>query len=328
MIKLKNTFSFILGTVGGAFNFWWIEDVSNGTLAPFSKRSLSSLHGPRKVGHQFARRSTNPEAAFPEASAEALLEVFTEILGVPFLQTMYAWYPNPFAGLNSSSSLIRDSKNLQLVDGSENGQSIPLWGQIQPHRKSDFIIGWDGGGDAPPYFWNNGTNLYDTYLYTKARGIPFPVVPSAATFIARNYTTSPVFFGCEANLTTTNDTRSPIIAYFANAPYSAYSNMSYTQANTSYAQLDEIWANSFNEITQGNSTLDAEWPVCLGCAAIERSLARVGMERTKQCQQCFNKYCWDGVSEPDQSTEVVDPSLVLDPSLGFLEWVKTNPFGN
>lgn len=40
-------------------------------------------------------------------------------------------------------------------------------------------------------------------------------------------------FGCDAKLTTTNDTRTPIVAYFANSPYSAYSNMTYVQTQNS-----------------------------------------------------------------------------------------------
>jgi hypothetical protein len=43
--------------------------------------------------------------------------------------------------------------------------------------------------------------------------------------------------------------------------------------------MDDIFLNGFNQLTQGNGTLDHEWPICLGCAAIERSLEKVGMER-------------------------------------------------
>lgn len=30
-----------------------------------------------------------------------------------------------------------------------------------------------------------------------------------------------------------------------------------------------------------------------------------------QCQQCFDTYCWDGVSVPDELTVVVDPFWFL-----------------
>jgi len=91
--------------------------------------------------------------------------------------------------------------------------------------------------------------------------------------------------------------------------------------------MSEIFVNSFNQVTQGNGTFDPEWPVCLGCAAIDRSLAKVGMMRTRQCAHCFSKYCWDGeVDDGDGKPEIINPSLILDPSVGFLEWNLTNPY--
>jgi len=312
--------SFIIGAAGGAVNFWYLEDVSNGTVATFSKRSVDTRDNTRIPHHR--KRQSNPEAQFPESTLEALISQFNTSFHLNITDVIYVNTPNPFAGSSSSSPTIK------LVDGAEVGQALPLWSLIQPARKTSFIIAWDDNGDAIPYGWDNGTNLHNTYLYADRLGVPFPIVPSASTFIARNYTTRPVFFGCDANLTTTKDTHAPIVAYFAKAPYSAYSNISYTQANTSFAQVNELFENSFNQITQGNGTLDAEWPVCLGCAAIERSLAKVGLNRTAQCQRCFDRYCWDGTAEEEWGNVVVDPPLVLDPELSFAEWKKTNPFGN
>ena len=45
----------------------------------------------------------------------------------------------------------------------------------------------------------------------------------------------------------------------------------------------------------------------------------------KQCQHCFDRYCWDG-TEDDGVPEVVDLSLALDPKYGFPEWNKTHLF--
>ena len=122
-----------------------------------------------------------------------------------------------------------------------------------------------------------------------------------------------------------NSTDSPIVAYFANAPYSAYTNYSYSQMPTTLSQMNDIYVNGFNEMTQGNGTLDKDWPVCLGCAAIDRSLAKVGMKRTCECEQCFERYCWNGTTFEGELS-VVDIPLVLDPTLGFLEWNKTHNF--
>jgi lysophospholipase len=239
-----------MGTSGGTFNYWYIEDKSNGTSVTFDKRSDKNSID-RLATRAIQRRSSgiNPEAVFPEQDVKALVEEFNATFGEPLSQISYAWYPNPFKGLPSVASDIRDLASLRLVDGSENGQSIPLWSQIQPERNSSFIIFWDDSTDAPPYFWNNGTNLYNTYLRANEVGIPFPVIPSASTFVVLNYTVRPVFFGCDPNLTTTKDTRSPIVAYFANAPYNPYTNINFTQTNTSAAQINEIWTNSFNQLT-------------------------------------------------------------------------------
>lgn len=168
----------------------------------------------------------------------------------------------------------------------------------------------------------SGTNPYDTYVIATNNKLPFPIVPPPATFVNRGYTNKPTFFGCEANLTNTGDLSSPILAFMPNAPYSAYTNYSWLQESFSHEQMSVIMTNGFNYITQGNSTLDKEWPECLGCAAIDRSLAKVGIERTEQCQRCMTRYCWDGV-EDNSSPPVVDLPLRLKPDLSFLEWNKS-----
>jgi lysophospholipase len=109
----------------------------------------------------------------------------------------------------------------------------------------------------------------------------------------------------------------------ANAPYTAYTNCTWTQPSFFEAQKYEIFDNAFNAFTQGNGTLDHEWPECLGCAAIEKSLEKVRMERTKQCEQCFERYCWDG-TYGDSVPEILDPSLPLVPGLSFGELNSTS----
>jgi len=90
--------------------------------------------------------------------------------------------------------------------------------------------------------------------------------------------------------------------------------------------MEEIFENSFNYMTQGNGTLDEEWPACLGCAAIDRSLEKVGMQRTEQCKSCFERYCWDGTTD-EHTPGIIDPALKLDPGLGFEDWKNAgNPF--
>lgn len=157
------------------------------------------------------------------------------------------------------------------------------------------------------------------------------MIPPVGTWLARNYTTKPVFFGCNTSLTTTGDARSPLVVYFSNAPYSWYSNFSGFATNMSYTEFDGVLTNSFNLVTQGNGTLHAgtdgtTFVDCLGCAAIDRSLTRAGMQRTAQCEQCFTQWCWDGTTSEVPDDFILDPSLALDPSYGFVEWAETHPF--
>ncbi|RAK95077.1 lysophospholipase [Aspergillus ibericus CBS 121593] len=302
--------SFLIGSSANAFNFWYLETISNGTLGQFAKRSSKN---------NLAKRLT------PPSDLDELVDAFKESFDLHLTDITYSTYPNPFANLSSSSGNAHTSPDLNLVDGSETGQTIPLWGQIQPARNVDFIIAWDDSQDADPYDWNNGTNLYNTYTAAKAAGLPFPVIPPVKTMMNLNYTIHPQLFGCDANLTTTGDDRAPIVLYLANAPYSAYTNFSFWQTSTSREQMNEIFVNSFDIVTQANGTWDAEWPACIGCAAVDRSLARIGMERTNQCERCFEKYCWNGELDERDPGEM-DPTLVLDPGVGFDEWNATHPF--
>ncbi|KAF4625054.1 hypothetical protein G7Y89_g13113 [Cudoniella acicularis] len=242
---------FLIGTSADTFDAWYIQALSNGTEAQFAKRSSGA--GNRIDGTD---RSAKRQSAAMDELLQIIPESFSKVFGLNITSSSYAVFPNPFANLSSTSSVVNHSKDLRLVDGSESGQAIPLWGLIQPARGLEFIIAWDDNEDAAPYQWNNGTNLYNSYLAANASKISFLIVLPAVTFVNKNFTHKPVFFGCDPLLTTTRDANGPIILYFADASYSAYTNYSYSQSNRS------------------NRTLDPDWPVCLGCAAIDRSLSK------------------------------------------------------
>ena len=260
---------------------------------------------------------------FPASEVDGLAAAFKTYFNLTVADISYATIPNPFRGSSTASESKNDDSNLRLVDSTELGSALPLAGQLA--RNATFIMTWDDNSDALPYGWQNGTNLYNAYLEFKAKGVAFPEVPNPSTFVANNYTTEPAFFGCNANLTTNGDLHAPIIAWFASAPYSSYSNYSFFQSNTSIPRVEDIWMNSFNQMTQGNGTLDKEWPECLGCAAIDRSLSKLNppMKRTAQCERCFDRYCWDGVSVKEtKDTELVDLALALDPSESYADWYE------
>jgi hypothetical protein len=72
-------------------------------------------------------------------------------------------------------------------------------------------------------------------------------------------------------LAMTNHTCSLIIAYFAKALYSAYSQNEIRTDPDFIGQLQEVWTNSLI-IMQGNSILDLELAACLSSTLIYRSM--------------------------------------------------------
>lgn len=63
---------------------------------------------------------------------------------------------------------------------------------IIPERKVDFIIAYDSSTDEPGNSWVNGTTFRNSYLAAQRLGVPFPVVPDAATFINEDLNRFPV----------------------------------------------------------------------------------------------------------------------------------------
>jgi len=166
---------FAMGTSGSADNFWTLEVISNGTEGGFAKRS--SLQ---------KRQAQGTEAILD------LNSIFGSAFNLSLNDTLYGVYPNPFRGYNNSMLL---EPNLILVDGSESGQTIPLWPALQPARGVNFIIAYDGSGETPA-LWQNGTNMIDTYNAATAAGLKFPKMPTAESFIDFRFNELPTFFGC------------------------------------------------------------------------------------------------------------------------------------
>ncbi|TKA63164.1 hypothetical protein B0A49_06785, partial [Cryomyces minteri] len=60
----------------------------------------------------------------------------------------------------------------------------------------------------------------------------------------------------------------------------------------------------------GNGTRDAQWPACVGCAILSRSLNRTNTPLPAVCTQCFQRYCWDGTVNSTAPTPY-NPKSVL-----------------
>ena len=210
------------------------------------------------------------------------------------------WNPNPFYGFNpSGDSKVADTEQLNLVDGGEDGQNIPLNPLIQPARGVDVIFAIDSSADTD-LSWPNGASLVSTYERTFANisnGTSFPSIPDENTFINLGLNSRPTFFGCNASNITDGDVpgvQVPLIVYIPNSPYVTYSNQSTFSLSTNDSYRDALIANGYDGATMGNGTLDNSWPTCVGCAILSRSFTRTGTTVPQACQQCFQDFCWDG----------------------------------
>ncbi|KZO93399.1 lysophospholipase [Calocera viscosa TUFC12733] len=311
---------FMLATASCAWNLWYEINATNGTGPNFAKRALGADFARRSLGISPARAEAEhltkrKTIFFPESEFELLLAAYNSSFNLTVPDVLTAPYPNPFLGINNDTQ-----RYLSMVDGSESGQTIPLAGVMQPARKPDFIIAYDVSQETT-YGWQNGTNLIDSANWAESFGIPFPKIASATTMLNRNFTLRPTFFGCK-------NASVPLVLYLNNAPYSTYSNFSIIDNQLEPEQVTDILTNSFNIVTQGNGTLGHGWAECLGCAAIQRSIERLGWNTTSQCAQCFQEYCWDEVDDTEllPGLQVFDPSLQLSPNTTFAEWNRTHQY--
>ena len=53
----------------------------------------------------------------------------------------------------------------------------------------------------------------------------------------------------------------------------------------------------------GQSKKDEQWPACLACAVVERKRQYRNMERSGVCEECFERYCWNGADTFDFAKE-------------------------
>lgn len=204
--------------------------------------------------------------------------------------------PNPFY-LYSNQSVYARSTSLNLVDGGEDLQNIPLEPLLQPQRKLDMIVALDSSADTSTE-WPNGTAMIATYERSlsplgQANGLAFPPVPDQNTFINLGLNNRPTFFGCNSSNVTG---AAPLVVYIPNAPYIYQSNVSTFDLEYNTTERDAIIENGYNVATLANATIDSDWPTCLGCAILSRSLERTNTAVPQSCTACFQRYCWNGTT--------------------------------
>ncbi|KAJ6104560.1 hypothetical protein N7523_010880 [Penicillium sp. IBT 18751x] len=206
-----------------------------------------------------------------------------------------AYDPNPFYHYHNETSPYAKQEVLDVVDGGEDLQNIPLHPLIQPERAVDVIFAIDSSADTT-YSWPNGTSLVATYERSLnssgiGNGTAFPSIPDQNTFVNLGLNTRPTFFGCDtSNLTGP----APLVVYIPNYPYSSFSNVSTFDLSYENSQRDDIILNGYEVATMANSTRDGNWTACVGCAILSRSFERTKTTLPDICTQCFTNYCWNG----------------------------------
>jgi lysophospholipase len=223
------------------------------------------------------------------------------------------WTPNPFFGWNSNTNPNAANDSLTLVDGGEDLQNIPLTPLVQPIRAVDVIFAIDSSADTVDGSanWPNGTAMvasYERSLHDIANGTAFPAVPAQNSFVNLGLNNKPTFFGCDSSNTSAI---TPLIVYLPNAPYVYNSNVSTFQLEYTKAQQQAIVQNGYDVVTMGNATRDKDWPTCVGCAILQRSLERTKTAIPDVCTQCFNRYCWNGTVDNRQPSTPYAPKIIL-----------------
>jgi hypothetical protein len=83
------------------------------------------------------------------------------------------------------------------------------------------------------------------------------------------------------------------VLYAADFPYTAYTNLSFIVTSVTNSQVTDLSSNGLALFSQDSNRLADGWTQCIACAAVDRSLSRVGWSRPEACEKCFKKYCWD-----------------------------------
>ncbi|KAI9097414.1 lysophospholipase catalytic domain-containing protein [Phlyctochytrium arcticum] len=249
-----------------------------------------------------------------------LLEPLSSYLSETGLDT--ARIPNPFHNLTSvQDNGTRTADILELVDGGESGQNIPLWPLLHPSREVDIIFAIDGSNDMNGY--PNGTALIITGQYVtdwitnpnitnhtadpNAPKIQFPPIPDTPeTIVYQGLDKRTTVFGCAA-LANNNgggaaDYDGPVIVYIPNREVAYPTNTSTFQFEYSDEEVAGFFkngaaimqSNPVNTTASQNTTVP-EWSTCLSC--ILRTTTYRGAPTSSvpvDCQSCFKAHCWDG----------------------------------
>ncbi|KAJ7594761.1 phospholipase B [Mycena floridula] len=252
-------------------------------------------------------------------------------------------WPNPFQGVKSDTFHDSSADFLQLVDGATNGENIPYNPLFVNVRGVDLIVTLESSADTT-LNWPNGTGVLTTderltkFLQPSHRRFP-PTPQTADDFVSTGVNSRPTFFGCDP---VNNPPEYPLVLYLPNSPpidggdpvtNTATFRLSYTPKHVQLF-LDQVFDQMVQGFTPNANTPDANYPICLQCAAVDRARLRASVNRSDICTKCFQQYCYDPKNPPSKNIlpnrrlTFVDPDPQgLDRLIAFFEDNKFKMIG-
>ncbi|KAH9985800.1 phospholipase B [Russula compacta] len=268
----------------------------------------------------------NTIQGFDSSSSKGLLQLLSRQLAEFRTRADdVANWPNPFYNLSGKADFQDlNSTWLELIDGSSNGENVPLGQQFVKARDLDVVIAVDSSSDIPTG-WPNGSSL----LLSSSRisellessHQPFPPLPgNSAHFISTGVNMRPSFFGC---FPTQNPPEYPVVVYLPNSPplngddpvtNSGTFKLDYPPLHVRLF-LDQTHANTIGGYVPNTNSPDPEFGKCMQCIAIDRARYNVNppLARSSVCTQCFQQYCFDpnnltsASALPGRKLDFVDP---------------------
>lgn len=248
-----------------------------------------------------------------EGGIEPVIELINATVGYQAgLELDTSAVPNPFHKIKSVVKGLsypdEDQAQLRLVDGGLDDEVDPVTPLAAPARGVELIIVADAVADTSEHK-PDGASL--TAFLTRQSYFPdgtasHPPLPKTTdTFIAQGLNTRPTFFGCNATPAKLHGKKQragaayPFMVYLPNYDPTGVTNQS-TAVTTYSRDLATSFLNAadqigHNGILSATGEADAAWATCMACAVVERARGKAGVDRTADCGECFERYCWSEV---------------------------------
>lgn len=300
-------------------NVGWLTAASSNILVAFQESLVAALSG-NSTASTIDVVGTNVSVSY----VEALVGLVNKNVN----DTLFAVVDNPFfnSSLSSNDSDIPYGDLLKLIDGGYS-EVIPLDPVLVPSREVDVVFAFDNSGSDETDNYPDGDSLFATeerWAEAFPDDVFYALPNSTEEFVELGLNKRPVFFGCNGsslvtdqynpNATVEFNVMKPLLVYIPN--YNASANSNITGFQLTYEERNAIVENGF-DIVQNDD--DEDFAQCVGCAIIRRSEERAGIEISPFCAKCFNRYCFESLSDEqyDNSTisEVIPTSIYSSSAL-------------